>query len=95
MTVNELGILQARILAAALWKHDEKLSQTDIIDSGEFIEAMQHFYSFTGLSNAEEKEMRQEWISDLDPRENKPGQKKETAIIFHHYHFLFEIGFLE
>jgi len=77
MTVNELGILQARILAAALWKNNENLSQTDIIDSDEFIEAMQHFYSFTGLSNAEEKEMRQEWICDLDPRDNKPGRKKK------------------
>lgn len=77
MTVNELGILQARILAAALWKNDETLSQTDIIDGDEFIEAMQHFYSFAGSSNAEEKEMRQEWICDLDPRENKPGRKKK------------------
>ena len=77
MTVNELGILQARILAATLWKNDETLSQTDIIDSDEFIEAMQHFYSFTGSSNAEEKEMRQEWICDLDPRDNKPGRKKK------------------
>jgi hypothetical protein len=77
MTVNELGILQARILAAALWKNDETLSQIDIIDSDEFIEVMQHFYGFTGLSNAEEKEMKQEWISDLDPRENKPGRKKK------------------
>ena len=77
MTVNELGILQARILAATLWKNDETLSQTDIIDSDEFIEAMQHLYSFTGLSNAEEKEMRQEWICDLDPRDNKPGRKKK------------------
>ena len=77
MTVNELGILQARILAAALWKNDVNLSQTDIIDGDEFIEAMQHFYSFTGLSNAEEKEMRQEWICDLDPRDNKPGRKKK------------------
>ncbi len=72
---QQLGMMQARIVAAALWKNDKTLSQTDILDDNDFKNHMKNFFDLCGIDN--EKEMRAEWIFDLDPRTEKVGRPKK------------------
>lgn len=63
----ELGILQARIIAAALWKENRGYRQSEIIGNENFIGHMKSFYQIANIPRSEMKKIRPEWISNLDP----------------------------
>lgn len=75
---DEQGIIIARVLASRMWTRDKKLSQTDIVNDSRFESIMREFYELAGAQKPSERELKTEWISDLDPRPSKPGRQKKN-----------------
>lgn len=74
-SLKQLGILQARIHAAVAWKNKPNLSQKEIVSACE--SQMRDFYKYAQMKDAKTKEINQEWIGDMDPRQAKRGRKKK------------------